>query len=68
MHSSSPCKNHTFLCGTANYPVSFKPVYGRERNIEEIRVDLSPWYRVCTKAMFISNGSYRYREFKNALH
>ena len=26
MHSSSMCKNRTYLCGTANYPVSCKPV------------------------------------------
>ena len=25
MQSSSRCKNHTYLCGTANYPVSCKP-------------------------------------------
>ena len=26
MHSSSRCKNRTYLCGMANYPVSCKPV------------------------------------------
>ena len=48
MHSSTQFKSRTFLCGTANYPVSCKPVYGRERKFAEIRVYLSPWYRVCT--------------------
>ena len=66
MHSSSQFKNHTYLCGTASYPVTCKPVQGRERKFAEIRVYLSPWYHVCTKAMFISKGNYRYGEFKNA--
>ena len=30
MHSSSRCKNSTYLSGTGNYPVSCKPVYGGE--------------------------------------
>ena len=66
MHSSSRCKNRTCLCGTANYPISSKPVLGLKRKFEEIRVYLSLWYRVCTEAMFISKGSYRYGESKNA--
>ena len=65
MHSSSRCKNRTYLCNTANYPVSCKPIWGRERKFAEMRVYLSPWYRVCTKAIFISKGSYRYGESKN---
>ena len=28
-------------------------------------MDLSPWYGVCTKAIFISNGSYGYGETRN---
>ena len=66
MHFSHLCKNRTYLCRTANYPVSCKPVYARERKFAEIRVYLSPWYRVCTKAMLISKGGYRYGESKNA--
>ena len=66
MHSSSLCKNRTYLCGMANYTVLYTPVQGRERKFEEIWVYLSPWYRVCTKAMFISKGSYRCGESKNA--
>ena len=53
MYCSSLWKNRTYLCVTANYPVSCKPVQGRERKFVEIRVYLSPWYRVLTKAMFI---------------
>ena len=66
MHSSCQCKNRTYLCWTANYPVSCEPVSGREWKFGVIRVYLSPWYSVCTKAMFISKGSYRYVESKNA--
>ena len=66
MHSSSWCKNRTCLCGTSNYPVSCKPVQGRQRKFAEIRVYLSALYCFCTKAMIISKGSYRYGESKNA--
>ena len=65
MYFSSRCKNRTYLCWPANDPVSCKSVYGRELKFVEIRVSLLPWYRVCTKAMFSSKGSYRYGEYKN---
>ena len=42
MHSSSRCKNRTYLCGTSNYPVSCNPVQSREWKFAEIRVYLSP--------------------------
>ena len=67
MHSSSRWKNHTYLRGTTNHLVSCKAVLGRERKFSEIRVYFTPWYRDCTKGMFISKGSYRYGESKNAL-
>ena len=66
MHSSSRCKHRTNVCRTSNFPVSSKLVQGRERKFAKIRVYLSPLCRVCTKAMFISKGSYRYGESKNA--
>ena len=66
MHSSSRCKNCTNLCGTANFPISCQPVLGREQKFAEIWVYLSPWYRLCTKAIFISKASYRYGRSKNA--
>ena len=53
MHSSHQCKNRTYLCRTANYPISCKSVKGRERKFSEIRVYILSWYHVCTKAMFI---------------
>ena len=31
------------------------------------KVQITPWYRVCTKAMFISKGSYGYGELKNVI-
>ena len=30
-----------------------------------IVMDLSPWYRLCTKEIFIPKGSYRYGETRN---
>ena len=66
MHLSSRCRNRTYLCGTSNYHISCNQVQGRERKFAEIRVYLSPLYCVCTKAMLISKGSYRYGQSKNA--
>ena len=66
MHLSSRCRNRTSLCGTSNYHVSCNQLQGRERKFVEIWFYLSLWYCVHTKAMFISNGSYRYGECKNA--
>ena len=34
MHSSVRCINRTYLCRTANYPVSRNPEYGRKRKFE----------------------------------
>ena len=53
MYSSRRCKNLTYLCGTANGHVSCKSLYGRERKFSEIQDYLLPWYRVCTKEMFV---------------
>ena len=57
MYSFSRCKNRSYLCVPSNYPVSTEVVKGRERKPAQIWEDLSPWYRVCTKAIFISKGS-----------
>ena len=67
MYFSSQFKKRICLCGSANYPVSFKAVLGRERKFGEIWVYFSPWCSICTKAMFISKGSYDYGEPKNVL-
>ena len=65
MYFPSRCKNPTYLCGPSKYPVSREAAWGREGKLAYIGVDLSPWYRVCTKAIFASKGSYRYGEIGN---
>ena len=65
MYSSHRCKNLTYLCGTANNPITSIPVLGRDRKFAEIWVYLLPWCYVCTKAMFISKRSYGYGESEN---
>ena len=57
MYCSSLWKNPTFLCGFANYLVSWMAVRGQE----------SLWYRDCTKAMVISKRSYEHGELNNVL-
>ena len=57
MYSFSRCKNRSYLFGPSNNPVSREVVKGRERKPAQIGEDLSPLYRVCTKAIFISKGS-----------
>ena len=51
---SCRCKKRTYLCMSANYPVSYNVGYGQEGKFGEIRAYFSPWCSVCTKAMFIS--------------
>ena len=62
MYFPSRCKNPTHLCGPSKYPVSRGAVWSRQGQLGYIEVDLSPWYRVCTKAIFIPKGSYGYGE------
>ena len=42
-------------------------VQGPEWKYAKLRPYQSPWYRVCTKAMVISKGSYGHGEFENVL-
>ena len=67
MCSSGRCNNLTYLCGTANDPITCKSVQSREEKFAEIWVYLLPWYSVCTKAMFMSKRSCGYAESKNVL-
>ena len=53
--------------GARNYPVSWEVVKGPEWKYAKLWTYQSPWYRVCTKAMVISKGSYGHGEFKNVL-
>ena len=41
---------------------------GPERKVALIGTDLSPWYRVCTKEIFIPKGSYGHGETRNVFH
>ena len=59
------CKYRTDQYGTANFQCFVHSASDRQWNIVGIRVNLSPWKFVCTKAMFISKGSYGYGEPKN---
>ena len=65
MYCTSGCRNPTSLCGVANYPVPWGGVYGREWKYAKFRAYQQPWYRLCTKAMVTSKGSYGYGELKN---
>ena len=65
IYSASRCKNHTYLCRPSNYPASREAVYGLELKVAYNGVDQSPWYRVCTKVIFIPKGSYGYGETRN---
>ena len=57
----------SYQCGAANYPVSWGVVQGPEWKYAKLRPYPSSWYRVCTKAMVMSKGSYGHGEFKNVL-
>ena len=57
MYFSSRCKKCTYLCGSANYPVSWKAVQGREQKFGGIQTHHSLWCSICTKEMFMSKGS-----------
>ena len=67
MYYHSRCRYRTYHCVAAKYPVSWGVVKGPEWKYAKLRPYQSPWYRVCTKAMVISKGSYGHGEFENAL-
>ena len=56
---------HLVLRTSKIYKVSFIFVYGRQWKFGKIGGYQYPWYRVCTKPMFISKGSYGYGKVKN---
>ena len=62
MYFPSRCKKPTHLCTPSKHPFSMEAVWGREGKLAYNGVNLSPWYRVCTKAILISKGSYGYGE------
>ena len=61
------CKKRTSQYGAANFPVSCSDEYGRIWKCVEIRAFFFPLYRVCTKAISISKGSYVNEEPKNVI-
>ena len=65
MYSVSRCNNPTYLCGPLKYPFSREAVYDQELKVAYIVTDLSPWYRVSTREIFIPKGSYGYGETRN---
>ena len=67
MQFPSRCTNRTDQYHPANYPVSFSTILGQQWKFSEFRAYLSPWYRVCTNAMFILKPSYWCGEPKNAI-
>ena len=67
MHCPSRCRYRTYHCVEAKYPVSWGEVQGPEWKYAKLRPYQFQWYRVCTKAMVISKGSYGNGEFKNVL-
>ena len=67
MYCPSRCRHHTYHCVEAKYPVSWGVVDVPKWKCAKLRPYQSPWYRVCTKALVISKGSYGHGEFKNVL-
>ena len=65
MYCPSRCRYRTYHCVAANYPVSERVVQGQEWRYAKLRPSQSPRYRVCTKAMIISKGSYGHGDSKN---
>ena len=63
----SRCRNTTYQCGAANFPVSWGAVQGLKWKYAKFRANVSAWYRVSTRGMLISKGSYGYGEPKNVL-
>ena len=61
------CKNRTDQYGPANHLRSNCAAYGRRWIFGVFRLYLSKWYRVCTKEILISEGSYGYGVRKNVI-
>ena len=64
MYCRGRCRYRTYHCVEVNYPASWGVVEGPEWKYAKLRPYQTPWYRVCTKAMVISKGSYGHGEFK----
>ena len=64
MYCPTRCRYRTYYCVEAKYPVSWGIIQGPEWKCAKLRPYQSTWYRVCTKALVISKGSYGHGEFK----
>ena len=67
MYCPTRCRHRTYHCVEANYPVSLGIVEVPDWKYAKLGPYQSPWYRVSTKAMVISKGSYGHGESKNVL-
>ena len=67
LYCPSQCRYRTYHCVEAKYTVSWWVVKCPEWKYAKFRPYKSPWYRVYTKAMVISKGSYGHGESKNVL-
>ena len=65
MYSVSRCNKPTYLFGPSKVPRLEGGSIGPRTESLEIGKDLWQWYRVCTKEIFISKGSYRYGKTRN---
>ena len=65
MYCPSRCRYRADQFGARNYPISWEVIQGPEWKYAKLRSYQSQWYRVCTKEMVISKGSYGHGEFKN---
>ena len=61
------CRHRTYHCVETNYPVSCGILEGLDWKYAKLGPYQSPWYRVSTKAMVISKGSYGHKKSKNGL-
>ena len=67
MYFPGRCRYRTYHFEEAKYPVSWVVVQGQDWKYAKFRPYQSPWYRVSTKGMVASKGSYGHGELKNVL-
>ena len=65
MYCPGRCRYRTYHCVVAKYPVSWEVAQGPEWKYAKLQPYQCPGYRVCTKAMVISKGSYGHVDSKN---
>ena len=68
IYSTSRCRNPTYVCGLANYPVSWGRYRAENGNLCKFLWTYRNGTIVCTKAMSISKGRYGYGENRNVFY